>query len=208
MFNIFKKESTEKAEPMAFIFIGRSGCGKGTQVELFKKNIEEKTDVQTIHVETGSLLRGFVKTPSYTGQKTKEIIETGSLMPESIVIGLWIDHLIKNFTGKENLIFDGVPRKIQEAILLDGTLKFYGIKNYKVIYIDVSREWAIKRLLARSRKDDTEEGINKRMNWFENDVIPCIDFFKNDKECEVFSINGEQTVEEVHTEIMKKIFNN
>ena len=194
-------------DPKAFIFIGRSGCGKGTQVELFKKIIEEKTGAQTIHVETGSLLREFVKTPSYTGQKTKEIIETGSLMPESIVIGLWIGHLMTNFTGKENLIFDGAPRKIQEAILLDGTLKFYGIKNYKVIYIDVSREWATKRLLARARKDDTEEGINKRMNWFENDVIPCIDFFKNDKECEVFSINGEQTVEEVHAEIMKKVFN-
>ena len=206
MFNIFKKEESN-IDPKAFIFIGRSGCGKGTQVELFKKIIEEKTGAQTIHVETGSLLRGFVKTPSYTGQKTKEIIETGSLMPESIVIGLWVGHLMSNFTGKENLIFDGAPRKIQEAILLDGTLKFYGIKNYKVMYIDVSREWATKRLLARGRKDDTEEGINKRMNWFENDVIPCIDFFKNDKECEVFSINGEQSVEDVHTEIMKKVFN-
>ncbi len=206
MFNIFKKEENN-TEPKAFIFIGRSGCGKGTQVELFKKIIEEKTGAQTIHVETGSLLRGFVKTPSYTGQKTKEIIETGSLMPESIVIGLWVGHLMTNFTGKENLIFDGAPRKIQEAILLDGTLKFYGIKNYKVMYIDVGREWATKRLLARGRKDDTEEGINKRMDWFENDVIPCIDFFKKDKECEVFSINGEQSVEEVHAEIMKKVFN-
>ncbi len=206
MFNIFKKE--EKAiKPQAFIFIGRSGCGKGTQVELFKKILEEKTGLKDIHVETGSLLRGLVKTLSYTGQKTKEIIETGSLMPESVVIGLWVDHLIKNFTGKENLFFDGAPRKLQEAILLDGTLNFYNIKNYKIIYVNVSRDWASKRLLARGRKDDTEDGINNRMTWFENDVIPCVDYFKNNPNCEVCEINGEQNIEDVHKEIISKIFN-
>ena len=205
MLNILNEEGN--IEPKAFIFIGRSGCGKGTQVELFKKILEEKTSAKTIHVETGSLLRELVKTSSYTGQKTKEIIETGSLMPESIVIGLWIDHLIKNFTGKENLVFDGAPRKLQEAILLDGTLRFYNLKDFKVIYINVSVEWAVKRLQARNRKDDTKEGIDKRMNWFDNDVMPCVEFFKNSKGYEVFDIKGEQTIEEVHAEVMKKVFN-
>jgi adenylate kinase len=205
MFNIFKKEESI-IEPKSFIFIGRSGCGKGTQVNLFKEKISKKDGQNIIHVETGALLRNLVKTSSYTALKTKDILETGGLMPESIVIGLWMNHLINNFNNKENLVFDGAPRKLQEAILLDGTLNFYGIKNYKVIYVNVSKEWATKRLLGRGRKDDTEEGIIKRMAWFENDVIPCVDYFKNNKNCEVLEINGEQTVEEVHTEIMKKVF--
>ncbi|MFA6797133.1 MAG: nucleoside monophosphate kinase [Candidatus Paceibacterota bacterium] len=206
MFNIFKKEKNN-IETSAFIFIGRSGCGKGTQVELFKKNLEEKTDLKTLHIETGVFFREFIKRDGYTGTLTKEVLNTGGLMPESFVIGLWVSYLMKNFTGKENMIFDGAPRKLQEAILLDGTLDFYSIRNYKVIYVNVSREWATKRLLARGRKDDTEEGINKRMNWFENDVVPCVDFFKNNEACKVFEINGEQSIEEVHAEIMKKVFN-
>lgn len=205
MFNIFKKEENN-IKPQAFIFIGRSGCGKGTQVELFKKNLEEKTRAKTLYVETGAFFREFIKGDGYTGTLTKEVLNTGGLMPESFVIGLWVSYLMKNFTGKENMIFDGAPRKLQEAILLDGTLNFYNIKNYKIIYVNVSRDWATKRLFARGRKDDTEEGINKRMNWFENDVMPCIDYFKQNVNCEVYEINGEQSIEDVHKEIINKVF--
>lgn len=207
MFNIFKKKEEKMTEPKAFIFIGRSGCGKGTQVETFKKFLEEKTGLKDIHVETGAFFRKFIQGDGYTQELTKQVLNTGGLMPESFVIGLWVSHLMNNFTGKENLIFDGAPRKLQEAILLDGTLNFYNIKNYKVVYVNVGREWATKRLLARGRKDDTEEGINKRMDWFEKDVMPCIEYFKNNSNCEVWEINGEQTIEEVHSEIMKKVFN-
>ncbi|MFA5934704.1 MAG: nucleoside monophosphate kinase [Candidatus Paceibacterota bacterium] len=206
MFNIFKKEENH-AEPKAYIFIGRSGCGKGTQVELFKKVLEEKTGVKTLHIETGAFFREFMKGDGYTQELTRQVLNTGSIMPESFAIGLWVNYLMNNFTGKENIIFDGAPRKLQEAVLLDGTLNFYNIKNYKIIDVKVSREWATKRLFARGRKDDTEDGINNRMNWFENYVMPCVDFFKNSKDCEVFDINGEQTIEEVHAEVMKKVFN-
>src|SRR5574344_103366 len=150
MFNIFKKKEEKMTEPKAFIFIGRSGCGKGIQVE------------------PGAFFRKFIQGEGYTQELTKQVLNTGGLMPESFVIGLWVSHLMSNFTGEENLIFDGAPRKLQEAILLDGTLNFYNIKDYKVIYVNVSRDWATKRLFARGRKDDTEEGINKRMTWFEN----------------------------------------
>jgi len=206
MFKIFKKENTEKAEPMAFIFIGRSGCGKGTQVELFREELKKRGTEKVLHVETGSLLRAFTKTESFTSNLTKEVIYSGGLMPESIVIGLWIDYLINNFTGTESIMFDGAPRKLQEAMLLDGTLRFYGIKNVTVIHVNVSKDWAMKRLLGRGRKDDTEEGIGKRMAWFDKDVMPSIEFFKGNQDYKFVDINGEQSIEEVHAEIMKKVF--
>jgi adenylate kinase len=206
MLNIFKKEGTINSSPIACVFIGRSGCGKGTQVELFKKELEKRTGMNILHVETGSFLRNLVKGNTYTGELTKKIIETGSLMPESIVIGLWVSYLINNYTGKENFIFDGAPRRLAEAELLDGALNFFGIPDYKVVYINTSVKWCTDRLLARGRKDDTQEGINKRMEWFDKDVLPCVEYFSKDKNCQVFEINGERTIEEVHADIMSKVF--
>lgn len=207
MLNIFKKKEEKKSEPTAFIFIGRSGCGKGTQVDLFKKSLEEKEGVKILHVETGAFFREFLKGGLYTQVLTKRVVESGGLMPAGMAIGLWLDYLINNFSGTESLLFDGAPRKLTEAELLDEMLKFYKIPNYKVIHINASRKWCTDRLLARGRKDDTTEGIGKRMDWFEKDVMPCIDFFNKDKDCQVFDINGEQTIEQVHNEIMKKVFN-
>jgi len=188
------------------IFIGRSGCGKGTQTELYIKKLEEINDSNTLHIETGSLLREMAKSNSYTSKIVKGILDVGGLMPESIVISLWTDYLINNFFGKENIVFDGTARRLYEAEILDRTLKFYNILKYKVIYINVSRNWAIERLLARGRKDDTEEDIEKKMEWFDKEVMLSIDFFKNNKNCEFIDVNGEQTIEQVHNEINNKTF--
>jgi adenylate kinase family enzyme len=72
----------------------------------------------------------------------------------------------------------------------------------------VSKEWATDRLLGRGRTDDSLADIEKRMKWFEEDVIPSIEFFKNNENCEFMDINGEQTIEQVHEELIKKVFGN
>ena len=207
MLNIFKKQENT-ARPTACIFIGKSGCGKGTQVESYIKRLNEINGLKTLHIETGDFLRKYAKKGTYTSELVKNIEESGKLMPESIVIGLWVGYLMDHFTGKENLVFDGAPRRLGEAIMLDSTLDFYNISKYKVVYINVSSEWATARLLARGRKDDSKEGVEKRMAWFEKDVMPCVEFFRSNKNCDFIDVNGEQTIEEVHNEIMKKVFNN
>ncbi len=206
MFNIFKKSQKVATEPTAYIFIGRSGAGKGTQVELFMKDFAEKSSTKILHVETGNLLRAFVKGNLYIQKVAKEVLETGGLMPESVAIDMWMNYLITNFTGKESLIFDGTPRKIVEAHLLDDVLRFFKIPRCKVIYINTSKEWCIQRLMERGRNDDTREGIEHRLAWFDTEVMPCIEFFKKNKDCEIVDINGEQTIEEVHKELMQKVF--
>jgi adenylate kinase len=129
-------------------------------------------------------------------------------MPEAIVVGLWVNYLINNFTGKENLVFDGAPRKYQEAVLLDGMLNFMGIKKYKVIHINTSKKWATERLLARGRKDDTKEGVAKRMHWYDTEVMKSIKFFKNNKNAQFIDVKGEQTIDEVSKELISKVFKN
>jgi adenylate kinase len=192
-------------EPQAFIFIGRSGCGKGTQVELFKNELVKKDGRKILHIETGNMLREFITGTSYTEALTKKTLDAGGLMPEAVVVYFWMKYLVDNFSGVENLLFDGAPRKLPEAILLDGALNFYGIKRYKVVFINVSRQWAADRLLARKRADDTEEAINKRMDWFENEVMKSIDFFRVDQHGQFIEINGEQSIDDVHKEIMNRI---
>ena len=206
MFTIFKNNTKKTDEASAYIFIGRSGCGKGTQVELFMKELAKKNSNKILHVETGNLLREFTKGQLYMQKVVKEVLATGSLVPESVAIDIWMNYIITNFSGTEQLIFDGTPRKIVEAQLLDDALKFFKILKYKVIYINASREVCTKRLLARQRSDDTQEGIAHRMNWFDTEVIPCIEFFKKDKDCEVIEIDGNKSIDEVNTEFIKKVF--
>ena len=150
-------------------------------------------------------MREFLEGKTYTQRLSKKMIESGGLMPEAIVISRWTQYLVDYFTGQENIIFDGAPRKITEAVLLDGSLRFYDIKRYKAIYINVSNKWATERLLARKRNDDSAEGIAKRMDWFEKEVMQSVDFFRVNQHCEFIEINGEQTIEEVHKEIMNKV---
>ncbi len=192
----------------AFIIMGRSGCGKGTQIDLLKAYLLEKDNKrQILHVESGAFLREFVKDVSYTPAKIKTILDSGLLVPESVVVYLWMDYLVKNFTGSENLIFDGCPRKIDESKMLIDALKFYGIEEPVIIYMNVSEAWAMDKLLNRNegRKDDNEKSIKNRMEYFKTDVAPVIEFLKNHKNCTFVDVNGEQPIEDVHNEILAKL---
>lgn len=206
MFNIFKKENKITRDPETYIFIGRSGSGKGTQAELLINYIKEKNKSKILHIETGAFFREFIKKSLYTEVLAKKVVESGGLMPEAMAIHMWVDYLVANFTGNEDLIFDGAPRKLMEAELLDGVLAFYGIKKYKVIHINTSVKWCTDKLLARGRKDDTKEGIASRMHWYDTEVMQSIKFFENNANSDFIDVNGEQTIEEVHKELMQKLF--
>lgn len=208
MFNIFKKKKLENKEsPKVFIILGRSGCGKGTQADLLMTHLRNSDGKisKTLHIESGALLRNFAKGDNFTQTKIKEVLAGGTLVPESVVVALWTDYIIANFTGTENMIFDGTPRKLHEAQLLDNALQFYGIEKPNVIYVNVSREWAEQRLQGRARKDDTGDAIARRLEWFESEVIKTIDFYRNSPYYNFIDINGEQTIEEVQNEILAKL---
>ncbi len=211
MLNIFKKqivgEEVKGNISKVFIFLGRSGCGKGTQADLMIAHLCKIGDksCKTLHVESGALLREFAKGDNYTQKKIKEVLAGGVLVPESVIVSLWTDYLIANFSGTENLVFDGTPRKLHEAQLLDNALQFYGVEKPTVIYVNVSREWSEKRLLGRARKDDTPDAIEKRLTWFETEVMKTIDFFKTNPYYNFIDVNGEQPIEDVQNEILAKL---
>jgi adenylate kinase len=103
------------------------------------------------------------------------------------------------------MILDGLSRRADEAPILDSAMKFYKRPTPAVISIELSRESAKNRLLGRKRADDTNLDIEKRLNWYDTNVVPAINYFKNNPYYKFVPINGEQTIEEVHKEILEKV---
>ena len=98
-----------------------------------------------------------------------------------------------------------MSRRLVEANVLDSALKFYKRENLTIISIECSDEWATKLLKGRGRSDDTDEEIKKRLGWYRENTVPAIEYFKNDSDYRFIPINGEQTIEDVHQEIMIKL---
>jgi len=191
-------------DPKTFIFFGRSGSGKGTQARLLEKHLEENTRNDALYIQTGQKFRDFTENGNYTSQLTKEILDSGGLMPEFMPIWVWSDELVNNYTGEEHLILDGIPRRVDESPILDSALKFYKIKKPIVVYLNVSRERAFEMLKDRGREDDTDEYINSRLDWFETNSLPAIEYFKDNKDYIFLDINGNQSIADTNKEILTK----
>lgn len=190
------------------IFIGRSGCGKGTQVSLVKEYIK-KNDLKNQEIfslETGQKFRELIEGNSFTSKISRDIYNSGELQPAFLAIHIWSHILIEDLKEDCHIILDGTPRTYSEAIVLDSVIDFYKRHKPTVVYINVSREWAKKRLKERSRFDDTDEVIEKRLNWFEKEVTPALEHLRNVNLYNFIEVNGEQSIEEVQKEIIDKIF--
>ncbi|OGZ06681.1 MAG: hypothetical protein A3D65_02045 [Candidatus Lloydbacteria bacterium RIFCSPHIGHO2_02_FULL_50_13] len=194
-----------------FIFIGASGCGKGTQVELLKKELTRRDPKMPIfYLQTGQYFREFVKGKSYAAGIAREAQERGELLPGFLAMWLWSDIFIKNLTGEEHLIIDGSPRTTDEAKHLDVAFQFFRREHPTVVHIKVSPEWSRARMTERAaregRADDSDEGIKRRLSWFERDVLPTIERYRHDRNYRFIEVNGEQSITEVSKEIIEQVF--
>jgi len=193
--------------PQTFIFIGRSGCGKGTQVKLLDTLVKEKDPASEIfYLETGMRFREFIKNDTYSSNIAKTIYESGDRQPDFLAIWMWSHLLIESFKGTEHLIADGTPRSLSEAIAFVSAMEFYKRQNIHIVYINVSRGWASDRLRERGRFDDIDQAkVEKRLNWFDKDVSPAIEYFKNNSNIKFHDIDGERLIEEIHHDIVSKL---
>ena len=190
----------------SFIFIGRSGSGKGTQAALLIQALKKlDPSREPLYVQTGQELRQFIQGNSFTQKITKKHYENGELMPEFIATYAWINVLVQKYNGAEDLIFDGTPRKLHEASVLNSIFDFYEFGKPWVIYIDIPRDEASQRLLLRKRMDDSAEDISKRQDWYETDVVPTVNYYKDNPKYTFLDINGVGKIEDIHADIVKKI---
>lgn len=187
------------------IFIGRSGAGKGTQsgkLQEFLKKENQETPV--LYIETGAYFRKYIKGSGDTWERSRKIIEFGTRQPDFLAVWMWTTAFIENFHGNQHVVFDGAPRALAEAKILDTALPFYDRRDPVVVYLNVSQGWAEERLRERGRADDTNsEVVARRLAFFTKDVMPVVEYYRGNSAYRFLEINGEQTPEEVFQDMVQ-----
>ncbi len=190
---------------VAIIFIGRSGCGKGTQSSLlidYFKSINQ----ETLYLSTGNEFRKLIaEGDNFTSKKVDQIYDEGGRHPDFLCVTILGNFFKTQYDANKNLIMDGGLRSLNEAVTVADIFDFYEIKNAKVFYLNVGHDWSIDKLKKRGRSDDNDEIFEAKKKWFEAEVIPAIDFLKDNKQFEFHDINGERDVHEIHQEIVSKL---
>jgi adenylate kinase family enzyme len=108
---------------------------------------------------------------------------------------------MEHIHGNDNIIFDGVPRRKEEAKILQSAIKFYDWYKPVVINIDVSEEECIRRMVERKRADDNVENFKKKMEWYKMEVEPMIEWYKESNLYTYCHVDGNRSVEEISEHI-------
>ena len=175
------------------------------QSEMFQKFLAERTpETPILYLETGAHFRKYIKESGYTWDRARAVNEIGGSQPDFLAVWIWSQIFLNTLKGNEHLVCDGTPRSLGEAHMLSTALPFYQRTDPAVVFLDVSREWAEEHLRGRGRADDLNpEVVAKRLSWYEDDVLPAINYYCENPAYRFLQINGEQTPEQVHADILK-----
>src|SRR5690625_2499716 len=207
--------------------MGLPGAGKGTQAD----KIKEQYNIP--HISTGDMFRLAIKEETDLGKKAKAFLDEGALVPDEVTNGIVEERLSKE-DCQDGYLLDGFPRTIAQAEALEEITEKLNRKMDYVIHIDVPKEKLLVRLTGRrvcetcgatyhvennppktpgicdrdggkliQRKDDTSDTVQKRLKVYQEQTQPLLDFYK-DKGI-LISINGDQDIDKVFTDIQQEI---
>ena len=133
----------ESKQSLCIIIFGPQGSGKGTQAQL----LAEKFDLE--HIEPGDMLRTLVENGNALAKKIDKIIhQKGGLAPTDLILKM-IKLRIQSLAPSKGIIFDGAPRRLEEAKLLEKMLQEYGRSISYIFFVDISSQETVKRLSKR-----------------------------------------------------------
>lgn len=211
---------------MNLIILGPQGSGKGTQAELLAGQFG------LMHFEMGRVLRSIASSDNQWATQIKTTLNTGNLVPDELVRTIAWDVINKQINIYKGIIFEGYPRQVSQYDQLKDMLGRFGKKIDIVINIEISEEESIKRLSSRRvcekcgevynlitnpppttackcggklihREDDLPEAIKKRLEIYRTQTMPV--FERAQAEGLGVEINGEQSIEKVHEDIVKVV---
>ena len=189
---------------MNLILLGPPGCGKGTQAV----NLVKKYDYYQL--STGDMLREAVANETQTGKIVKDVLESGILVDDELIIKIMEEKLIAT-KSKPGRIFDGFPRTLIQANELEGLLKRYQMKLDLVIELVVDQHSLLERILKRAkeseekRDDDNSVIVKKRLEVYNKETKPIVDFYSS--KYNLNKIDGMQSIQEVSNTIENLIEN-
>jgi adenylate kinase len=187
---------------MRLILLGPPGAGKGTQAQRLVHKY------RIIQLSTGEMLRAAVAAQTPIGLQAKDIMASGSLVPDEIVIGIISDRLDQP-DMKNGFILDGFPRTVPQAEALDELLKKKHIKLDAVVELRVNESALLNRVETRVaemrargeevRIDDTPEVLSKRLASYRSLTEPLIHYYSERRK--LLTVDGMMTIEHVTREI-------
>jgi adenylate kinase len=187
---------------MRIILLGPPGSGKGTQAQ----RLVERYGI--VQLSTGEMLRAAVAAGTPVGLRAKDIMASGGLVPDDVVVGIISDR-IDQPDAKNGFILDGFPRTVPQAEALDELLKHKHMRLEAVIELRVNESALVERVETRAaetrargeevRLDDTPEVLMKRLAAYRAQTEPLIHYYSERRK--LLTVDGMMTIEEVTREI-------
>ena len=181
------------------VLLGRQGAGKGTQCVRLSRHYVVP------HISTGDMLRAAVREGTELGRMAKQVMDDGGLVGDEIMVGIVEARLNRDDARTRGYILDGFPRTVGQAVALDRITQERPLDV--VLDLDVPRELVLERISARrvcrdcgtnyvatktekspwicevcggdvmQRDDDTPEAINRRLDLYEEQTAPLIQYY-------------------------------
>lgn len=207
---------------MKIILLGPPGAGKGTQA----KSISNRYSIP--HISTGDIFRKNISENTALGIEAKKYMDNGQLVPDEVTINMVKDRL-QDSDCKNGYLLDGFPRTVSQAEALQEFLEGRNESLDCALLIDVPRDFILERMTGRrvcpscgasyhikfnpakdgkcelcgsevvQRKDDTAETVAERLDVYENQTQPLIDYYKEKKL--LSQVDGTKAINEVFEQI-------
>ncbi len=153
------------------VLLGKQGSGKGTQGE----RLAQRFGMQ--HLSTGQMLRDSATAGVKAGRAAKEHMDRGELVPDDVVVAVVRERFENPSEVEPGFVLDGFPRTEIQALELDEILAHAPLDV--VIDLDVPTDVVVERMRARGREDDTEESIRRRLELYDSETKPLVEFYRS-----------------------------
>ena len=187
------------------IFIGPQGSGKGTQIEKLKFVLEAGDDNRrrVIDIQTGRRFRALAaRQETFAEDKIAATLNSGILQPDFISAVLWGQAMLNQLDDKSHLLIDGFPRTVGQVPDLNDAFKFFERGTIEVINLETPESIVRERMQSRARADDTATSIEERLRWYREDTRPVIAYYQDRPNTNVHTIDGTDTIDGVHLQIL------